>query len=226
MRYVCMTCGEADKWKENAPGKMPFVPPISQNNSGSSISSGETEHTASNGSHGSQTIYGAELRSRSSSMSTDTSALSGLASYAVDEMDRPQRSGSLPRGYELCAGCIEVHGISHAKASAREAKKKGRRIGEFRHSFRERIWGAEGWVDVGESHMFSAGLCPADRQTTRKMPTAPSVMRYCIPADTNVCALHRSLIPNLTSQACLVPSLTFVDLAFRRCKRYTPLMHS
>lgn len=148
MRYVCTTCGESDKWRENAPGKAPFLP--AQNASASSISSEDTDNTASNGSHGSQTIYGAELRSRSSSMCTDTSALSGLASYAEDEMDRPQRSGSLPRGYELCPGCVEVHGISHAKAAAKDAKKKGRRVSELRHAFREKIWGPEGWVDVGE----------------------------------------------------------------------------
>ena len=69
-----------------------------------------------------------------------------------------KESDNVARGYELCAGCIEVHGIAHAKAATKKAKaslslselRERRRAGELRHTFREKIWGAEGWIDVGE----------------------------------------------------------------------------
>lgn len=54
-----------------------------------------------------------------------------------------------PRGYELCANCIEAHGIAHSKAAAKAARQ--RRAGHIRHAFREKIWGLEGWIDVGTS---------------------------------------------------------------------------
>jgi len=167
MRYVCQTCGEGQMWKENAPGKIAFVRPRISSESSASEDSEETEWGASY-STGSQTVYGVDLRSRSLSMSTSASRGSGSRSdgeggahLEVDEdgMDRPKRSGSLSRGYELCVGCIEVHGISHAKAAATEvrAKRNGedirrrRRAGELRHTYREKIWATEGWMDVGES---------------------------------------------------------------------------
>ena len=170
MRYVCQTCGDGEMWKENAPGKAAFIPPRVPSDSSTSEGSEETEWAAQ-ASNGSDTVYGEQSRSRSGSMSTSASRGSGSREgpgspkhvhqddldAGTGAMDRPQRSGSLPRGYELCVGCIEVHGIAHAKAAAKEARKLGgaevsrrRRQGELRHTFREKIWGVQGWVDVGE----------------------------------------------------------------------------
>lgn len=47
-------------------------------------------------------------------------------------------------GYELCPACIEEHGISHARAHRK------------RHAFREKLWGLEGWTDIGEPPFNSA----------------------------------------------------------------------
>jgi hypothetical protein len=78
---------------------------------------------------------------------------------AEGEYESRDRDRAPPRGYELCPGCIEVHGIAHAKAAAKAAKSErnaegGRRPKKrsraLRHTFREKIWGVEGWIDVGE----------------------------------------------------------------------------
>lgn len=167
MRYVCQTCGEGEMWKENAPDKTAFICPRVPSESSASEGSEETEYGARH-SNGSQTVYRRDMRTRSGSMSTNASRGSGSRSdgegaphldMEEDGMDRPNRTGSLPRGYELCAGCIEFHGIAHAKAAAKEARSKRngvdvrrrRRAGELRHTFREKMWGPEGWMDVGKS---------------------------------------------------------------------------
>ena len=50
-------------------------------------------------------------------------------------------------GYQLCAGCIEVHGIGHARTAVAQASAAGRT--ELRHTFVEKIWSDTGWKDVG-----------------------------------------------------------------------------
>lgn len=79
-------------------------------------------------------------------------ALNGmLHSPAFGPVDQP-----INTGYELCPACIEEHGIAHAKAAAKLAKleretgaKPVRR--RARHAFREKIWGLEGWTDIGKT---------------------------------------------------------------------------
>jgi hypothetical protein len=54
-----------------------------------------------------------------------------------------------PVGYELCPDCIEVHGLEHAKSSA-STRDPTQRTSGSRHTFREKIWGPQGWQDVGQ----------------------------------------------------------------------------
>ena len=139
MRYVCEGCGEGEKWTIDAPGRASFNPPRSEMG----------ESTTSSGSH---TVSGGHSRTRSHSMTTNASRGSGSvgspngqnAELPDSDLRRP-----LPWGYELCPGCIETHGIAHAKAAAKLARRLGDQA-ELRHAFREKIWSGQGWVDVGE----------------------------------------------------------------------------
>nr|XP_031862268.1 uncharacterized protein CI109_002233 [Kwoniella shandongensis]KAA5529340.1 hypothetical protein CI109_002233 [Kwoniella shandongensis] len=187
MRYVCRICGEGEMWEENASGKASFVSrSVSGESDLSDESSEATEwgvpppaSLATVNPFDSRTIYEASnSRSRgASSTLIDTSYAStqntGSSSspttatyrYGLDPTPPQSPNGSsenVPRGnvgYELCAGCIEVHGIAHSKAAARLARSVSSRTGRAtesqpgnsRHAFREKIWGAEGWVDVGVS---------------------------------------------------------------------------
>lgn len=173
---------------ENAPGKAAFMPPKVPSDSSQSDASSEATEFAARGtsSSDSRTVYNTASRSRSGSISTNASrgsvqALAGSSSsptnatYHFDFGFTPPHSpisafgGNTPSlargdqshrktGYELCAGCIEIHGIRHTKAAARTAKNELRgterrrreKAGEMRHTFKERIWGPEGWDDVGE----------------------------------------------------------------------------
>lgn len=137
MRYVCLSCGEGEMWSEHASGRAQF--------------SGERDFAEDEESNGSDTVYNA-ARPRSASLSTSHGSAHGDAE--PETHSRARRSG-----YELCASCIEVHGIAHAKAAAERYRsamsstdgRARRRAGEMRHTFREKSWAAEGWVDVGES---------------------------------------------------------------------------
>lgn len=163
-------------------------PKVPSDSSQSDASSEVTEFAAHGAasSSGSRTVYNTTSRSRSGSISTNASrgsvqALAGSSSSPTNATchfdfgftpphspisalgdttpslardDQPQRKV----GYELCAGCIEIHGIRHTKAAARTATNglrgtelRGReKAGQLRHTFKERIWGPEGWADVGE----------------------------------------------------------------------------
>lgn len=80
-------------------------------------------------------------------------------------------SGSPSAGYELCSSCIESAGVLHAlEAGARTSpysspmsspedniqalsqlsRTAPRSKGHIRHAYREKVWGPEGWKDVGE----------------------------------------------------------------------------
>ncbi|ORY29144.1 hypothetical protein BCR39DRAFT_532845 [Naematelia encephala] len=148
MRYVCLTCGEGAKWKVNAPGKEAFVPPREPSDTSHSDGSSETEWAARESSSGEGTAHAPRSRSGSISTSASRGSLSPMSprSHAGDIHD-------LYRGYELCPGCIEVHGLIHTKAFA-----KKRRRG-LRHTFREKIWGPEGWVDVEYNEDSYCTIC-------------------------------------------------------------------
>ncbi|WWC64178.1 uncharacterized protein I303_106786 [Kwoniella dejecticola CBS 10117] len=194
MRYVCRTCGEGEFWRQDAPGKAKFVPPVRNSDSDPSdgSSSEGTEWAPGRASsNGSQTVYNvANPRHRSDSSSTNESSGSMQATFGGQSspttamyrygngptppdspnstnQNLPKVKTAKPHGYELCAGCIEVHGIAHTKAAARAAKRdlthaerrRLRAAGESRHSFIEKIWAAEGWVDVEYNEDLECTMC-------------------------------------------------------------------
>jgi hypothetical protein len=90
-------------------------------------------------------------------------------SVFVDPRNPSKLPRKAPHGYELCAACIEIQGIAHARAMAAmdlnviqgtvshgeltilpASGGLARRLGAMRHTFRELIWGAKGWKDIGE----------------------------------------------------------------------------
>lgn len=168
MRYVCLSCGEGETWSEHASGRKQF--------------SDERNFAEDEESNGSDTVYNA-ARPRSASLSTSRGSAHGDAE--VEMRTRARNSG-----YELCASCIEVHGIAHAKAAAERYRsamsgtdgRARRRAGEMRHTFREKSWAAEGWVDVGES----PALTGLTEQIILKTRGVRSVITRSSGKDTNV----------------------------------------
>ena len=147
--------------------------------SDSDIRDAALQTSSSRRSSGSETVYNVaqflsgSLAFHSSTGSSGPAAVSGWsptsAAYRYETEPIPADSYRAvegaeqfhgePRGYELCAGCIEAHGIAHSKAAAKtaQAKVNGAVVGQqreqrgMRHTFREKIWASTGWVDVGES---------------------------------------------------------------------------
>jgi hypothetical protein len=81
-------------------------------------------------------------------------------------------------GYELCSACLESAGIHHAieaglsppgsspsvgsisplhddSQRASQWRRAAPKKGQWRHSYREKVWGHMGWEDVGTSQTFS-----------------------------------------------------------------------
>ncbi|ODN91441.1 hypothetical protein L198_05957 [Cryptococcus wingfieldii CBS 7118] len=173
----------------------PRVPSESSEQSDGWSDATEFAAAATSSNSGSRTVYDTASRSRSGSLSTTASrgslqTLAGSSSSPTSITYRPflgptppqspdaengqlipsLARGDLPTrktGYELCAGCIEVHGIQHSKAAARAAKlelsssefRHARRAGELRHTFKERIWGPVGWDDVEYNEDTECTIC-------------------------------------------------------------------
>ncbi|GMK56642.1 hypothetical protein CspeluHIS016_0304820 [Cutaneotrichosporon spelunceum] len=158
MRYVCTACGEGDMWSVNAV-KASFLPRIASEHESDSDGTawGMAAHaaSASSGSDG-QTVHNGRLGGADSDAASNGSAASPDSLRPV-EMGGPDGFEAAPRGYELCANCIEAHGIAHSKAASRAARQ--RRAGHIRHAFREKIWGTEGWVDVDYSEDAECTIC-------------------------------------------------------------------
>lgn len=162
MRYVCTSCGEAESWRECASDKVsPTTPSFGD------LSDVLSETTELAGPSGPLPIFRPRDGSHSTSASRRTvhpgddiaSSPTGAIYYSGSSSgptppDSPRSGPADPRrGYELCTGCIETHGLMHSK-EARGKRKGGQKEmgpGETRHSFREMIWSNEGWVDVGGS---------------------------------------------------------------------------
>lgn len=91
---------------------------------------------------------------------------SGLASYNIRGSSSLSRLGNV--GYELCSGCIEAAGIYHALCASTERvgsigpeptspedamslwiRSAPRHKGQLRHAYFEKVWGHQGWDDVG-----------------------------------------------------------------------------
>lgn len=176
MRYVCQTCGEGPLWHQDAPDRPAHVPPRVLSDSDVSDAATEmawkAQRSASMDSGVSPTVING-FRPRTGSTSTNMSAGSLQVaagptppdSPILGSVQLPNGEGSIEgRGYELCPGCIEVHGIAHSKAAAKEVingtdggDRGSRRARRKRHAFREKIWGPEGWVDVGEFAVLIQG---------------------------------------------------------------------
>jgi hypothetical protein len=155
MRYVCTTCGEGDLWKENAPGRLPPArPQMGLSDTGNSGASDLTELPEGSGS---AAAYDPRPRSRSTATRGSIEAVNGgMPSPPGSPTAVAADTRAVQTGYELCPACIEEHGIAHAKAAGRatsiSADGTGRRVHRSpRHAFREKIWGLEGWTDIGQS---------------------------------------------------------------------------
>jgi hypothetical protein len=174
MRYVCLDCGEADMWKENEPST-----------SKAEYGNSETGHSDGSGETAMIPPQGSRPRSESTSTHTSREPLRG-----VNGKGRQIQ----PVGYELCPGCIEVHGLEHARLSSIPAGSS-RRISESRHTFREKIWGPQGWQDVGK-------YCPPlNRNMLRLQNTTKTLsVRYVMPQswmiDTNAFLALNSISAN------------------------------
>ncbi len=122
-----------------------------------------------------------DLRSSGSDASTDRTSTSESSPpttpvdaledgrFIAPPLSTAKTPHKAPHGYELCAGCIEIQGIAHARAMgavdlellsegafARETDAGvtpvagfARKLGAMRHTFRELIWSAKGWKEIG-----------------------------------------------------------------------------
>jgi hypothetical protein len=158
MRFVCLMCGEGQMWKEDRPGKSRPSPRIPED-AASTISDSSSITEWAEGADTTTSILHT-ARPRSDSDSTNASDRPVVRSI-MPERDMTANSGQhryrASRGYELCPGCVAIHGIAHIKAAARSTRasysaresRSRHRLEESRHVFRERIWGPKGWVDLG-----------------------------------------------------------------------------
>jgi hypothetical protein len=165
IRYVCSTCGEKlpvdntfhlkGKSKDSLPGAYSYpprlhVPPfsLSRLNSTSQTFGGSSE-----------TLYDSitgRTKPLPSVPSSSTLAVPGAPSVT---------------GYELCSGCIESAGVHHAIEAglasgsspalsvlaspqdtqvASQWRRAAPKKGQLRHAYREKVWGHNGWEDVGK----------------------------------------------------------------------------
>ncbi|OCF60275.1 hypothetical protein L486_02955 [Kwoniella mangroviensis CBS 10435] len=165
MRYVCQCCGEGEFWKENtSKGAKSLLWSSDSDSSSDTTSRTSTE---------SRTVYNVATPSQLTASQIQSSPTTATYRYGLTPPDSPSSpngdllNGRRPkaRGYELCADCIEVHGIAHTRAIAAKAKsshaerRRRRQGGDVRHTFREKTWAAEGWVDVEYSEVNECTIC-------------------------------------------------------------------
>lgn len=166
IRYVCSTCGEKlpiddrshlkGKSRDSCSGAHNYsprhlVPPFSLSHLNSTsqtfVGSSETLHDSISG-------RGKALPSVPSSVSLPVPGVPTIG------------------GYELCNGCIESAGVHHAIEAglssgsspalsalsspedtqvASQWRRAAPKKGQLRHAYREKVWGHNGWEDVGKS---------------------------------------------------------------------------
>ena len=201
-------------WQKDAQDKAAFVPTrVPSDISLSDRYSDLTEWAAQPDSAGSPTVHNFALpRSRTLSTNASCGSLNSDAESASSPIGAVYRDGSgltppdSPKavtahalrpsqmnGYELCAGCIEFHGIAHAKAATELANAvmgRKRKDRELRHAFREKIWGSDGWKDIGElehSVMSKMQLLLTETKSTLRMGVVRFVELCCLVIATCVC---------------------------------------
>lgn len=168
MRYVCTVCGPGHFWLEDDSSRHSAVIPGAgrrnsedQNSEGSSSSASSGEATtwapprkpSGRGEASAIPLDSPDERERNIAQDpalAPTTPLDG-------QPDRPQNR----HGYELCPSCIEVRGIQHAKAMGElELQKQAahrtlpsniRKLGALNHTYKELLWGARGWKEIGMS---------------------------------------------------------------------------
>jgi hypothetical protein len=165
IRYVCTTCGEKlpvdhrmqlkGKGRDYLPGAYSYPPPRH-------IPPFTMTHLNSTSSHtlvgGSDTLYDS-INCRTKPLPSVPSSSSLVVPVAPSI-----------RGYELCNGCIESAGVLHAIEAglasgsspvlsvqgspedtqvASQWRRAAPKKGQLRHVYREKVWGHNGWEDVG-----------------------------------------------------------------------------
>lgn len=189
MRYTCVTCGEGEMWKENDLDKVVDGSGQSWSEAGHSDESDETHLAYRVGTHDS--TRHAASRPRSTSTSTRASRDSMQTANGVRHSDGETPAHRQAAGYELCPSCIEVRGLEHSRAAGATARHNlspeewSRLSGDLRHTFREKVWGPQGWQDVGESpllpidQLFRPGSWILTGQNTTKTRSVPFAARSC-----------------------------------------------
>ena len=115
----------------------------------------------------------------SSSPTTSSSSPGKRSQFSSPTTTTSSPSSLLTSGYELCSGCLESAGIHHAIEAglsppgsspgigssisplddndpqrASQWRRAAPKKGQWRHSYREKVWGHMGWEDVGTSFLF------------------------------------------------------------------------
>ena len=132
-------------------------------------------------------------------------------------------SSQTSAGYELCSGCLESAGIHHAIEAglsppgsspgigsisplyddpqrASQWRRAAPKKGQWRHSYREKVWGHMGWQDVGTSHSFigvSIKLTYIQRRMRPRYRDVPRVLLSHTASDTNVLLVQRFIFVKL-----------------------------
>jgi hypothetical protein len=166
MRYVCTVCGEGHlRLEEDTSRRVVISEERDSEDSSSSASSGE------------QTKWAPPRKVSNSTLGLgDDHPLHTVQPESSTRGPRPVHRtgvGIAPRGptrdgYELCPACIEVHGIKHTKAMSemepgelgmrRTVQSHVRQLGALNHTYKELLWGAKGWKEIG--------MCPPGRPAT------------------------------------------------------------
>lgn len=180
IRYVCAVCGEREpvynslvgsessfdlgKGKERSSDVVHSYPPLAH----------QTVHHSSSLSP-SSTLWSSSPPSRNERPSNKPlPCLPSSSPTSFNSRGSLPLSGSENVGYELCSGCIESAGIYHALCTSTERtggigpessedamslwiRSAPRHKGQHRHAYFEKVWGHQGWDDVGAYWIFNPG---------------------------------------------------------------------
>ncbi|KAJ9124266.1 hypothetical protein QFC22_001065 [Naganishia vaughanmartiniae] len=162
MRYVCTVCGEGHFWLESDDARRCVLPSAGEDR--------DSEDSSSSASSGDQTTWAPPRMSsnlgqlsRQPPVSNEDTRNSGGNMEDLSSREGLSHRKHARNGYELCPACIELRGIQHTKAMGEiETNKPGtngptqniRKFGTLNHTYKELLWGAKGWKEIGIS-------CPA-----------------------------------------------------------------
>jgi len=171
IRYVCTTCGQSTPWKDRR-----LIKGKAKNDDEIDLMSYPPSHRSiSSSSHADSSLTLVNVPSSSHVLGTARSK--PLPSLPSPSSSPPTlvTSDCHLSGYELCSGCIESAGVSHAieaglstssspgransSPSSQDARSQWmrsapRQKGQLRHGYLEKAWSHKGWVDVGKDQWF------------------------------------------------------------------------